>query len=85
MPAYEICYLDDDGALACSFSVVFESEMRAKILAHAMKPADCRTLEVWQDKALVYRRPEIDEDIDALRAMPHMRAHGYGHQPIAAE
>jgi hypothetical protein len=81
MPAYEICYLEDDGSLACAFSVMFETEMRAKILAHAMKPAECRTLEVWQGKALVYRRPETGEAIDAARAMAHTRAHGYGHQP----
>ncbi|MEJ0028143.1 MAG: hypothetical protein WDN01_19115 [Rhizomicrobium sp.] len=59
MTAYEICYLEEDGSLACAFSVQFESEMRAKILAHAMKPAHCHTLEVWQGKELVYRRPEI--------------------------
>jgi len=58
MPAYEICYLEEDGSLACAFSVQFDSEMRAKILAHAMKPAQCHTLEVWQGKELVYRRPE---------------------------
>jgi hypothetical protein len=58
MPAYEICYLEDDGALVCAFSVQFETEMRAKILAHAMKPADCHRLEVWNGGALVYCRPE---------------------------
>jgi len=60
MAAYEICYLEEDGSLACAFSVQFESEMRAKILAHAMKPAECHTLEVWQGKELVYRRPEME-------------------------
>ncbi len=58
MPAYEILYLSDDGSLACAFSVQFDEEMRAKILAHAMKPPSCRTLEVWHGKELVYRRPE---------------------------
>ena len=41
MPAYEICYIDESGNLARAFSVRFESELRAKILAHAMKPSDC--------------------------------------------
>ncbi len=70
MPAYDICYLEDDGALACAFSVVFESEMRAKILAHAMKPTECRTLEVWQGKELIYRRPEgwSDEPLSVAHA-----------------
>jgi hypothetical protein len=58
MPAYDICYLEEDGALVCAFTVQFDSEMRAKILAHAMKPADCHRLEVWHGKDLVYRRPE---------------------------
>ncbi|HEY0106715.1 MAG TPA: hypothetical protein VGB91_11575 [Rhizomicrobium sp.] len=62
MRAYEICYMDDDGALACAFSVQFDDEMRAKILAHAMKPPSCRTLEVWRGKELVYRRPENARD-----------------------
>ena len=58
MPAYDICYLEEDGALVCAFTVQFDSEMRAKILAHAMKPADCHRLEVWRGKDLVYRRPD---------------------------
>ncbi len=72
MPAYEICYLEDDGALACAFSVVFDSAMRAKILAHAMKPADCRTLEVWQGKELVYRRPEAGIETASMTMRPHL-------------
>ena len=71
MPAYEICYLEEDGALACAFSVLFESEMRAKILAHAMKPAECHSLEVWHGKELVYRRPEFQ--LDARRPLGHTR------------
>jgi hypothetical protein len=61
MPAYDICYMHDDGALASSFTVQFDSEMRAKILAHAMKPADCHRLEVWDSKTLIYRRALLDE------------------------
>ena len=73
MPAYEICYLEDDGTLACAFSVQFETEMRAKILAHAMKPAECHVLEVWSGKELVYRRPE--DALDAKRFVAHMAEH----------
>ena len=58
MPAYEICYKDDSGNLARAFSVKFDSELRAKILAHALKPQDCRQLEVWDGNKLVYSRPE---------------------------
>ncbi len=70
MPAYEICYLEDDGALACAFSVQFEDEMRAKILAHAMKPSSCHTIEVWHGKELVYRRPEDTLDVRRLVPLP---------------
>ncbi len=70
MPAYEICYLEEDGSLGCAFSVVFDNEMRAKILAHAMKPADCHTLEVWQGKDLVYRRPESGIEMRPMTAYP---------------
>ena len=75
MPAYEICYLEEDGALACAFSVQFENEMRAKILAHAMKPADCHRLEVWRGKELVYARPEKDEALDRRAVLAHRRMH----------
>jgi len=58
MPAYEICYKDDSGNLARAFSVRFDSELRAKILAHAMKPQECRQFEVWDGDRLIYCRPE---------------------------
>jgi len=64
MPAYEICYIDGSGNLARAFSVRFESELRAKILAHAMKPSDCHQLEVWDGNKLVYSRPE-QQQVDA--------------------
>ena len=69
MPAYEICYLDKHGRLARTFSVQSESEMRAKILAHAMKPAECPQLEVWDGKMLVYSRPEQIIGLQDLRAL----------------
>ncbi len=68
MRAFEICYLEDDGALVCAFTVQFEDEMRAKILAHAMKPTACRTIEVWHGPELVYRRPE--DTLDVRRPAP---------------
>jgi hypothetical protein len=74
MPAYEICYLEEDGALACAFSVQFESAMRAKILAHAMKPAECHRLEVWHGRELIYRRPE-GGPLDARRPMAQTPAY----------
>ncbi len=76
MPAYEICYLEEDGALACAFSVQFETEMRAKILAHAMKPAECHRLEVWRGTELVYARPDGDA-LDVSTVMAHTRRHGH--------
>ncbi|MBL6853048.1 MAG: hypothetical protein ISS15_09660 [Alphaproteobacteria bacterium] len=75
MPAYEICYLEEDGALACAFSVQFDNEMRAKILAHAMKPTDCHRMEVWRGRELVYARPEIDEAFDRIALLAHRRWH----------
>jgi hypothetical protein len=62
MAAYEICYKDDQGNLSHAFSVLLDSDMRAKILAHAMKPAECQKLEVWDGEKLVYSRPERTTD-----------------------
>ena len=53
MPAYEICYIDLEGKLAHSFCVVYENDLRAKIVAHAMKPAACRQMEVWDGDRLI--------------------------------
>lgn len=80
MAAYEICYLEDDGTLICAFTVQFESAMRAKILAHAMKPPACPRLEVWHGEEMIYARPELD----AIHDMPHMRRHGARHFAISA-
>ena len=60
MPAFDILYLNEDGSLASTFSVRFDDPMRAKILAHAMKPPSCRALEVRCGDELIYRRPEND-------------------------
>jgi hypothetical protein len=73
MPAFDICYLEMDGTLACAFSVQFDDAMRAKILAHAMKPADCHRLEVWNGRELIYCRPE--NGLDARRPLAQTRVH----------
>lgn len=57
MPAYEICYLDEGGALTYKFSADCDDDQRAKILAHAMKVPSARKLEVWSGEALIYTRP----------------------------
>src|SRR5437762_10574782 len=45
MPAYEICYLDEVGALTYKFTADCDDDQRAKILAHAMKLPSARKLE----------------------------------------
>jgi hypothetical protein len=57
MPAYEICYLDEGGALTYKFSATCDDDRRAKVLAHAMKTPSAKTLEVWSGEALIYARP----------------------------
>jgi len=57
MPAYEICYLNGDGILTYKFMANCENESRAKVLAHAMKLSNCKTLEVWNGEVLIYARP----------------------------
>lgn len=61
MPNFEICYLDSDGSLACSFTAMCASETHAKVLAHAMKLKDYKKFEVWRDLTLVYQRPQLFE------------------------
>jgi hypothetical protein len=72
MPAYDICYMEEDGALVCAFTVQFDSELRAKVLAHAMKPIECHRLEVWDGRQLIYSRPE--RELDAPHALAHSPA-----------
>jgi len=57
MPAYEICYLDRDGALTYKFAATCDDDNRAKVLAHAMKLPSVKRLEVWHGEALIYARP----------------------------
>ncbi len=58
MPAYEICYLNNDGSLACTLAAMCRDDLHAKILAHAMKLSACKQFEVWRDRRLVYERPQ---------------------------
>ena len=57
MPAYEICYLDDEGALTYKFLAHCDNDNRAKVLAHAMKLPSAKRLEVWNGEELIYARP----------------------------
>ena len=57
MPAYEICYLNTDGALTYKFAADCADDGRAKVLAHAMKTPEARRLEVWSGEILIYTRP----------------------------
>lgn len=68
MPAYEICYLDETGALTYKFSATCDDDQRAKILAHAMKLPSAKKLEVWAGEALIYTRPSAVLESHLLRA-----------------
>ena len=68
MPAYEICYLDDEGALTYKFLANCEDDGRAKVLAHAMKLPSAERLEVWSGEALIYARPSDMAQSVMLRA-----------------
>jgi len=57
VPTYEICYMNDDGSLACTLAAICRDDVHAKILAHAMKLSVYKRLEVWRDRKLVYERP----------------------------
>ena len=56
MPIYDICYLDDWGAITHKFSAACDDDNGAKVVAHAMKLPDCRQLEIWNGAMLVYRK-----------------------------
>jgi hypothetical protein len=68
MPAYEICYLDEGGALTYKFSATCDDDQRAKVLAHAMKTPSAKKLEVWSGEALIYTRPSATLEQQMLRA-----------------
>jgi len=68
MPAYEICYLDEEGALTYKFTADCDDDKRAKILAHAMKMPSARKLEVWSGESLIYTRPSAILESQMLHA-----------------
>src|SRR5258708_3900378 len=68
MPAYEICYLDEEGSLTYKFSANCDDDQRAKVLAHAMKTPSARKLEVWSGEMLIYTRPSAMLERRMLRA-----------------
>ena len=68
MPAYEICYLDDEGTLTYKFLANCEDDGRAKVLAHAMKPPSAKRLEVWSGEALIYAKPSAMAETALLKA-----------------
>jgi hypothetical protein len=57
MPAYEICYMNDNGSLACTLAAMCKDDVHAKVLAHAMRISGSKRFEVWRDRKLVYERP----------------------------
>lgn len=57
MPSYDICYLNEDGSLNARIATECSNDMQAKVLAHAMKAAGSKRIEVWDGVTLVYERP----------------------------
>ena len=56
MPVYDICYLNDSGQLAYQFSADCDTDMAAKVTAHAMKMPSIKRFEVWRAHELIYAR-----------------------------
>ncbi len=56
MTSYDICYRDAHGTLAMRITTPAPSQRTAKILAHAMKEREYKSLEVWEGETLVYER-----------------------------
>ena len=65
MPNYDICYLKTDGSLAGKFAAQCDTEIQAKIMAHAFRLDSARSIEVWEGSALIYSRPEASEHVPA--------------------
>ncbi|HEX2592096.1 MAG TPA: hypothetical protein VHL34_11410 [Rhizomicrobium sp.] len=68
MPSFDFLYRKSDGSLAVKLTAECADHTRAKVLAHAMKAAECHHFEVWEGPALVYERPE-----PVRRRMPEVR------------
>ncbi|GAA0567202.1 hypothetical protein [Rhizomicrobium electricum] len=58
MPNYDIRYLAEDGSVKAKIATECANDMQAKVLAHAMKTAGSKRIEVWDGPTLVYERPE---------------------------
>jgi len=56
MPHFDICYRDEHGSLAAKVTTPPLDAHHAKILAHALKEPEHKTLEVWEGETLVYER-----------------------------
>lgn len=57
MPTYQIFLYAVDGLPPTQLETHCTDDIRAKVLAHAVKrPAD-RRIEVWKDHELIYARP----------------------------
>jgi hypothetical protein len=56
MPHFDICFRDEHGGLAARVTTPALDTHHAKILAHAMKAPEHKTLEVWDGETLVYER-----------------------------
>lgn len=63
MPHYEICYLDDRGALIGAVTLPCSGDKQARIQAHAMRLAGTRRIEVWDGARLVYERPQTERAV----------------------
>jgi hypothetical protein len=74
MPHYDICYLDAAGVLLGTFSMPCAGDTQARVLAHAMRLAGTRRIEVWQGATLVYERPQTGP-VAALETAHTARLH----------
>ena len=76
MPYYEFHFRDETGALLDSQCAPCAGDKQARILAHALRPAGTKQLEVWNGATLVYERPQTARAaaIEALRPQPMLEA-----------
>jgi len=58
MPSYDIRYLNEDGTLRAEVATECDTDMQAKVMAHAMLAAGTKRIEVWDGPTLVYERPQ---------------------------
>ena len=62
MPSFDFLYRKDDGRLALKLTAECDDEIRAKVLAHAMKAAECHHFEVWDGARRLHVHPEEIND-----------------------